>query len=470
MTDKPYLIWFLTLIIFSTLSSATIYENGENNTTNKWRVYDKTVVYDKNSTQGLIKNIFDEQRQSNVIKLKEIKNSNSFLIGDIKGSKAWNNKSEFIFTWSMKMKEPYQIILFANTEKGIRYLYFSPDKNLNVLNDSQYIHVDLNTSSMNGKWINSSFDISSRIKSYEADNKLLSINGCIIRGSGLIDNVELISNHNDFISTMKINKEKKLRISTNDKFAYNFNINWGDGTTDSNVSKTITHHYDKEGIYKININGNFPHTYNLCSKEQTLLSIEQWGTQVWESMKESFKNCENFSNINTQTAPNLENVKSMYRTFYNAFLFNADISSWDVSNVTDMSAMFYHAENFNQNIGDWNLSSVKDTSFMFNYASVFNQDISQWDVSSVEDMQLMFRAALKFNQNISQWNVSSVKTSYNMFKGATSFNQNLDNWDTSSLRDNSNLTIKRNVIPEHTPVMSDTYYELEELDNLSVAP
>ena len=469
-SKKFYLFLPFIFLMFSSFINATVYENGENNTTENWTVYDKDKIYDKNTSSKVITNIFDKYKKSNVINIKGTKISHTFLIGDVDGEKAWNNKDESIFTWSMKMKKPYQIILFVNTEEGVRYLYFSYTQNSNVLNDSKYIHIDLNKSSISEEWQTFSFDIASKIKNHEPKNRLISINGFTLQGSGLIDDIKLTSNKNDFISTFKINQDKKLRISTNDIFQYNFNINWGDGSTDKNIDKTITHQYEEEGLYTVSINGKYPHIYKLCSNNQNLQSIEQWGTQKWKSMKESFKNCKEFYTISSEKDPNLSNVKSMYRTFYNAYKFNANISNWDVSKITDMSSMFYHAESFNQDIGAWDLSSVKDTSFMFNYASTFNQDISHWDVSSVEDMQLMFRSAEMFNQDISLWDISSVKKTYNMFKGATNFNQNLDNWDTSSIRDNSKLNIKKKVIPENASVVSDIYNELGRLNNFNETP
>jgi surface protein len=459
-----FLIFPFVFLLFSSFLKATMYEDAENNSTEKWTVYDKETIYDKNVTTKILKTIYDDDKKSNVIQIKGKNLTYTFLIGDIKGDKAWKNKDESILTWSMKMKKPYQLMLFVNTKKGIRYLYFSYNVNSKILNNSNYIHVDLNSSSISEEWQTYSFDIASKIKSHDANNSLISINGLSIQGSGLIDDIALSSNKNDFISTIKINKEKKLRISTNDIFKYNFNINWGDGSRDFNVKKNISHLYEKEGVYTISINGDYPHIYNLCSDTQTLLSIEQWGSQKWKSMKESFKDCKDFSTIHTNEAPDLSNVKSMYRMFYNNYKFNTNISSWDVSTINDMSSMFYHAEKFNQDIGAWDLSSVKDTSFMFNNALVFNQDIGHWDVSSVEDMQLMFRSAKKFNQDISLWDVSSVKTMYNMFKGATSFHQNLDNWNTSSIRDNSKLKVKRKIVPTDTPIINNIYNELERLN------
>ena len=44
--------------------------------------------------------------------------------------------------------------------------------------------------------------------------------------------------------------------------------------------------------------------------------------------------------------------------FYNAFSFNQDLSSWDVSNVSLMSGMFYNARSFNQDLSSWNVTNV----------------------------------------------------------------------------------------------------------------
>jgi len=43
----------------------------------------------------------------------------------------------------------------------------------------------------------------------------------------------------------------------------------------------------------------------------------------------------------------------MNSMFYGAELFNANISSWDVSSVTDVELMFAEASTFNQNLCQW---------------------------------------------------------------------------------------------------------------------
>ena len=74
-----------------------------------------------------------------------------------------------------------------------------------------------------------------------------------------------------------------------------FNIDWGDGQYDNNVSNDITHTYLNPGIYTIAIIGDFPAFRQSSSNRDNkkLISIDQWGDQVWQSMNQAFYFCEN---------------------------------------------------------------------------------------------------------------------------------------------------------------------------------
>ena len=129
----------------------------------------------------------------------------------------------------------------------------------------------------------------------------------------------------------------------------------------------------------------------------------------------------------------VSNVTNMSGTFKNADKFNQDISKWDVSNVTDMSKMFWQATVFNQDIGSWNTSNVSDMGSMFFNAVVFNQAIGNWDVSNVTNMKEMFLRAFVFNQSIENWDVSSVTNMNRMFDSASAFNKPIGNWSVSNV-------------------------------------
>jgi gliding motility-associated-like protein len=235
---------------------------------------------------------------------------------------------------------------------------------------------------------------------------------------------------------------------------------------------TIT--FPSIGTYRVYITGSFPRIYfngdldnnNPNSDYGKILTIEQWGNNVWASFAHAFQLCYNLK-VSAIDAPNLTQVTDMTYMFGNVngfsqpighwdvskvtnmsgmFRFNIfneviGIGDWDVSSVTDMSGMFEYAENFNQPIGGWDVSNVTNMSRMFVAALNFNQPIGDWDVSNVTNMSMMFGIdmdcwmALAFNQPIGDWNVSSVTNMNGMFSAATSFNQPIGDWDVSKVID-----------------------------------
>ncbi|MGM0587673.1 MAG: BspA family leucine-rich repeat surface protein [Bacteroidota bacterium] len=126
-------------------------------------------------------------------------------------------------------------------------------------------------------------------------------------------------------------------------------------------------------------------------------------------------------------------ITDMSGMFYNATLFNKDISSWDVSSVTDMTNMFIYAEAFNSDVSHWDVSNVTNMNGMFTHASSFNSELSHWDVSNVTNMRGMFSNAISFNGDISNWDVSSVTDMYAMFYIAESFDADISSWDVSNV-------------------------------------
>ena len=224
-----------------------------------------------------------------------------------------------------------------------------------------------------------------------------------------------------------------------DNLIYDFSVDWGDNQYNNNVTNDITHTYLIPGIYTISIIGNYPAHYNADTYRDNfkLLSIDQWGTQQWRSMKNAFYYCENMV-YNATDIPNLSQVTSMQNTFHRAFKFNGNINNWDVSNVTDMTGVFFQASLFNQPLDNWNVSKVTEMNGMF-YATPFNQPLTSWDVSNVNKMQDLFNNARVFNQPLNNWNVSKVTNMNRLFNDATVFNQALNNWNVSEVTDMSEM-------------------------------
>jgi len=218
---------------------------------------------------------------------------------------------------------------------------------------------------------------------------------------------------------------------------YNYDVDWdGDGRMDQfGVTGSVTHDFGTAGTKTIRIQGAFPLIYfNNSGDKSKILSVEQWGTNVWSSMYQSFFGANNLV-VNATDTPNLSSASSLYMAFRNATSLTGSSGNWDwdTSNVTNFRAMFQSATNFDGDIGSWNMSNATAIGYMFYGATNFNQDIGNWDVGNVTDMAYVFASATSFNQDIGTWDTSKVNDTNNMFNGATGFNQNISNWDTSSL-------------------------------------
>ena len=239
--------------------------------------------------------------------------------------------------------------------------------------------------------------------------------------------------------------EESIFIPTAPDTAYDFTIDWGDGTTESiqGVNPNPEHTYDRPGTYAVSITGSFPHIH--CDDSpvypfgdgdpgnaRKLQTIEQWGAIEWISMEDAFAGAVHLTS-NAEDTPNLSMVLTMDRMFAGATSFNSDLSDWDVSNVERMSALFAKAPLFNSDIGAWDVSSVEDMSGMFMHAEAFNQDISGWEVSTVTNMRTLFAQADAFNQDISGWDVSNVQDMSGMFMNADAFDQDISSWNVSNV-------------------------------------
>ncbi|WP_271767119.1 BspA family leucine-rich repeat surface protein [Aquimarina algiphila] len=219
---------------------------------------------------------------------------------------------------------------------------------------------------------------------------------------------------------------------------YNYGVDWGDGTVETGITGDVTHTFATAGIQTIKITGDFPapfFTRLTGDDEGKLLTVEQWGTQQWTSMRSAFDGCYNLK-LNAEDTPDLSQVtrmSGMFRDCTNLEDLKDTMNAWDMTTIESISSMFNGCTLFNENIGGWTFTSLTDAFNAFEAAATFNQDISNWDVSKVDEFDAMFKDATSFNQPIGKWTLGTVDYIDRMFQGATAFNQDLGNWDFSNV-------------------------------------
>ena len=181
-----------------------------------------------------------------------------------------------------------------------------------------------------------------------------------------------------FITTWEVTAgDLDILIPTNtDDYTYNYTVDFGDGTILTNQTGNVTHNYASPGVYTVSISGVFPHFNGVELNDpnganlynEKMMTVEQWGDNVWLDMTRSFWFCINLI-ITAPDTPVLSQVDQMVQMFANAESFNQSIENWDVSNVNNMSNMFQGCQAFNQPLNNWDVSNVSSMGGMFVGAS-----------------------------------------------------------------------------------------------------
>ncbi len=230
----------------------------------------------------------------------------------------------------------------------------------------------------------------------------------------------------------------EITIPTNSAFTYNYTVDWGDGSSDTNVTGDITHTYVSEGFYTVLISGTFPAIYfNDSGDVEKIIEILDWGIIQWQSMENAFHGCINL-NFDAISSPDLSQVTSLKNMFKDTDSFNGILNNWDITTITDLSGMFSGAKIFNRPLDNWNTSNVTNMSDTFRGTGLFNEPLDNWNTSLVTNLSGMFYSASDFNQNINNWDVSQVVDMSYLFYNASSFNTPLNLWNVSNVTNMSN--------------------------------
>lgn len=197
----------------------------------------------------------------------------------------------------------------------------------------------------------------------------------------------------------------KVTIPFDTQGLYDFDIRWGDGTSEHITSVPrgyLTHFYPRGSRYygyDISINGvcngfgSAPGFENY--RRGYITEIYQWGDIKLHNKGYQF-------------------------AFSSRLLDFPAEDSLDLSNVTNMEGMFYGCDRFNGDLSDWYISQVTRTRLMFFECSSFDQDLSAWDTSNVIDMSRMFYQAAEFTNGgnpagLEDWEVQPGCETYSMF-------------------------------------------------------
>ena len=204
------------------------HEDGENGI-GHWQITDNTpagatvnVVYDDEEIhyRGEIHgehrvDPFDYAYNDNVISLHSNDLDNAFTIGAVNGANAWSIRDRDVFQWKMRTSNRFRVIVHILTTEGEKDLVYSARRNdIGISGDGLEIHHGVGISrngdgvpygqGTDGRWITYTRNLVDDLHDYDPDNRLIAVNGITIRGTTLIDDIELLSSYKSLVERSKI--------------------------------------------------------------------------------------------------------------------------------------------------------------------------------------------------------------------------------------------------------------------------
>ena len=259
--------------------------------------------------------------------------------------------------------------------------------------------------------------------------------------------------------------------------ANDYDVDWGDGSSDSNVTThDKTHEYPADGsdvTYQVVITGQFDSlNMNRATAAQKLMltKMVQWGTTKWNNLYSTFHGA-SLMEYEATDAPDLS-VRYGYLKNYlqNCFLgcdsiVSLDLTGWDISGVTGLSnfAPCKGLELFD--ITGWDTSSVTNIGgigggmgystvsgcevrmpdlvfnlnqlqYVFNNGKFSSMDLSNWDIGATSKSMLAFLSGAGgvFSLDLSGWtNTQTVTNLSSAFYHGEFTTINMTGWDTSNV-------------------------------------
>jgi surface protein len=191
-------------------------------------------------------------------------------------------------------------------------------------------------------------------------------------GSALLEYVPIATpDPNSFTIWMYVSTDDVITLPISNESS-SISIIWGDD--DSSVDN-YTHTYYDEGLYQIQVSGNFGKFgnddvgYDSASRITKVISF---GIDIGiTSLSGAFKNSVNLTNIPAVLPNTITDISYMF--FNNKVLDDINILSWDLSNITNMEYVLADTVLFNRNVGDWNISETNLEKWKYIYYQTVNQ-------------------------------------------------------------------------------------------------
>ena len=168
--------FFLLQSIFVSHLFSFVYEDAEDTSVKRWTLASP-------QHQGTIENLFDESKNSRIIKLQGEGTKSIYQLALPATLENIQMDNSFL-TWEMKYVEDFVILIVFDTTKGKRQLvYTSGERN-------SYLQYGLRHPFVK-KWKKYSRNLEKDLQIYEKDNKIIELQYFVIKGSGSIDNILL---------------------------------------------------------------------------------------------------------------------------------------------------------------------------------------------------------------------------------------------------------------------------------------
>lgn len=205
-----------------------------------------------------------------------------------------------------------------------------------------------------------------------------------------------------------------------------YDVDWGDGTSDSGVTDAQTHTYATAGTYDVAVTAEtgriFFSNFNInAGDRKKLVEIKNWGSCAWTSMERAFRGCTNLINVDSNSIPNFSNPVSTtrYMFFGCNSLTSLSVNGWDISGLSDFEGMFAGMTSLEEIVGleafiftvPNNMNGFKQ---MFQSSPNANFNVSNWVLPLNARCERMFDNCDSFDRNLSNWNVENV-TNFNGF-------------------------------------------------------